>query len=303
MKKIVIRESKAISKVAVITNFNITEKRDTAVKVINKLISLGCKVTLPLRALERMSDVDTLEGNVEYLGFDKFYKDIEALVVLGGDGTILENARYAALNGILVLGMNLGRLGYLAEIEMNELEKIEQVIAGNYTIEERSMIKVHIKSERKGKMHCGYALNDATISNSATPKLIELELSENDSVISNYRADGIIVATPTGSTAYSMAAGGAVVDPRLNCLCVTPICPHSFNSKPLIFPDNAELEITNRCLREKSVSLTLDGRKRFDVYYGDKVCISRASTTAKFIRLKTCSFYLTLRQKLSATER
>ncbi len=294
-----VQGSPPVSRVAVITNFNIYEKRQSAVKVIKKLLELGCSVTLPIRAMERLAEETDIKDRVEYLSFDRFYKGIDAVIVMGGDGTILEGARYASLNGVPVLGMNMGHLGYLAELEMDELDKLQNLIDGNYIIEERSMIKVAIKSERKGKIHCGYALNDAIISNSSTPKVIELELSENDTLITNYRADGIIIATPTGSTAYSMSAGGAVVDPRLRCICVTPICSHSFNSKPMILPDTTELEVKNCFNREKYISLTLDGRKSFEVYYGDRVCISRSSTTAKLIRLSTDSFYATLRKKMS----
>lgn len=291
-----------VSNVAIITNFNINEKREAAIKVIGKLNSLGCKVTLPIKALERLQGISGLEGNVEYLAFDKFYKDIDAVIILGGDGSILEGARYASLNGVPVLGMNLGHLGYLAELEMDEIDALEKVVKGEYIVEERSMLKISLLSERKGKIHCGYALNDVIISNASAPKVIDLSLSENDTVIANYRGDGLIVATPTGSTAYSMSAGGAVVDPRLRCFCVTPICPHSFNSKPMILPDTAVLEMKNCSQREKYLIFTLDGRKSFELYFGDRVCVSKASTTAKFIRLKPAGFYMTLHKKMSANE-
>ncbi len=301
-KRSVGEAEKNVSNVAIITNFNITEKRNAAIKVINKLSALGCRVTLPIKAQERLLEISELEGKVEYLPFDKLYKDIEVVIVLGGDGTILEGARYASLNGVPILGMNLGHLGYLAELEMDEIDELEKVVRREYTVEERSMLKVSLKSEKKGKIHCGYALNDVIISNSSAPKVIELSLSENETVIANYRGDGLIVATPTGSTAYSMSAGGAVVDSRLKCFCVTPICPHSFNSKPMILPDTVELEIKNCSQREKYLIFTLDGRKSYDLYYGDRVCVSRATTSARFIRLKPSGFYMTLRKKMSEKE-
>jgi NAD+ kinase len=284
--------------IAVITNFNIPEKQEAASQVIDKLVCLGCKVVLPTRASDRLKIRESWDGSIEILPFDRLYKNLTAVIVLGGDGTILESARYAALNGVPVLGMNLGRLGYLAELEMAECDQLERVIRGDYYIEEHSMIKVSLLSEKKGKMHCGYALNDAVVTNVSSTKVIDLELIENETTVANYRADGLIVATPTGSTAYSMSAGGSVIDPRLKCICVTPICPHSFGSKPMVFPENVELEIKNCCPREKYLSLIVDGRKSFEVYYGDRVCVSKASTTAKFIRLKPRSFYLTLCRKM-----
>jgi NAD+ kinase len=221
---------------------------------------------------------------------------------MGGDGTILETARHAAASGVPVLGMNLGRLGYLAELEMNEIDELEKVVRGEYSYDERSMLKVTIESERRGKIYCGYALNDATVSNMFSPRLIDMELRDNGAEIASYRADGLIIATPTGSTAYSMSAGGAVVDPRLKCFCVTPICPHSLTSKPLIFPDKAEIEVVNSTKREKRVTLTLDGRQTFDVYYGETVCAVKAQFAAKLIRVKPRSFYQTLRSKLNACD-
>lgn len=283
---------------AVITNFNIPEKKDAADAVIDKLIELGCRVVLPSRAADRIEIGKEREGRVDILPFDKLYKDLTAVIVLGGDGTILESARYAALNGVHVLGMNLGRLGYLAELEMAEINQLQRVVDGDYFVEEHSMIKVSILSDKKGRIHCGYALNDAVVTNVSSTKVIDLELIENDTTVANYRADGLIVATPTGSTAYSMSAGGSVIDPRLKCICVTPICSHSFGSKPMVFPENVELEIKNCCPREKYLSLIVDGRKSFEVYYGDRVSVSKATPTAKFIRLKPRSFYLTLCRKM-----
>lgn len=292
-----------LENIAVITNFNIVEKLNAAIKVIEKLKSLGCNIAVPVKAEEKISNLaKNIEKYISFLPYDKLYRGIDAVIVLGGDGSILESARYAATYNLPVLGMNLGRLGYLAELEMNELDMIENIIDGDYTIDERSMLKVAIKSAKRGKFHCGYALNDAILSNGAAPKVIDLQLRESDSLIASYRADGIIVATPTGSTAYSMSAGGAVVDPRLNCFCVTPICPHTLASKPLLFPDNTELEFVNTWRREKMICLTLDGRQTYDVYYGDSVLITKASMTAKFIRIKPRSFYQTLRSKMSATE-
>ena len=290
-------QNKESVSVAVITNFNIAEKKEAADAVIRKLIELGCRVVLPVRASDKFQP-DEFNGKIEYLPFDRLYKNLSAVIILGGDGTILESARYAALNGVPVLGMNLGRLGYLAELEMGELDQLKRVIEGDYYLEEHSMIKVTLLSERKGKLHCGYALNDAVVTNISSTKVIDLELTENDTPVANYRADGLIVATPTGSTAYSMSAGGSVIDPRLKCICVTPICPHSFGSKPMVFPENVELEIKNCCQRERYLSLIIDGRKSYEVYYGDRVCVSKATTTAKFIRLKPRSFYLTLCRKM-----
>jgi NAD+ kinase len=196
---------KELKNIAVISNFNIPDKLNAAMQTAEKLISLGCSVIAPQRGMDRVKEAyPEMLDKIEFMSFDKLYKSSDAAIVLGGDGTILETARHAAGSGVPVLGMNLGRLGYLAELEMNELDSLEEIVKGEYSIDERSMLKVSIKSERKGKIYCGYALNDAVISNA--PKLIELDLLDNGALISSFRADGLIISTPTGSTAYSMSA-------------------------------------------------------------------------------------------------
>ena len=294
---------KEIKNVAIIANFNIWDKLTAAVKTAEKLLSLGCKINAPFRGIDRFKErFPEIAANIEFMPFDQIYKSSDMAIVLGGDGTILETARHAATSDVPVLGMNLGRLGYLADLEVNEIDILDDIIKGNYSIDERSMLKITIKSERREKTYCGYALNDAVISYVSAPKVIDLELRDNGMEISSFRADGLIISTPTGSTAYSMAAGGAVVDPRLKCFCVTPICPHSLTSRPLIFPDNAEIEVVNTTKREKKVCLTLDGRQMFDVYYEDTVQVSKAPFAAKMIRVKPGSFYQTLRNKLNACD-
>ena len=290
-----------LKNVAIIANFNVSDKLTGAMNTATKLIELGCDVFAPARGMDKVREFypDMLD-KITFHSFDKLYKSVDAVIVLGGDGTILETARHAANAGVPVLGMNLGRLGYLAELEMTELDALDSIVKGEYSIDERSMLKVSIKSEKKGIIYCGYALNDAVISNA--PKLIDLELLDNGAAISSYRADGLIISTPTGSTAYSMSAGGAIVDPRLKCICITPICPHSLTSKPLIFPDTAEIEVVNCTRREKRVILTLDGRQFFDVYCGDTVHVVKAPFSAKLIRIKPESFYQTLRNKLNACD-
>ena len=146
-----------------------------------------------------------------------------------------------------------------------------------------------------------HALNDAVISNGSMPHMIELELLEGGESVTSYRADGLIVATPTGSTAYSMSAGGSIIDPRAHCVCVTPICPHSFGARPLIFSDSSVLEIKNICAREKKLYLTVDGRMNFELYYGQSVRITKSPMTTRLIRFKKCGFFRKLRQKMNDT--
>jgi NAD+ kinase len=155
---------------------------------------------------------------------------------------------------------------------------------------------VNTAGEVRSKM---YGLNDAVITNGSVARIVDVELLENGTPVTTYRADGLIVATPTGSTAYSMSAGGAIVDPRVACLCVTPICPHSLAARPLIFPDDAVLEVRNTSNREKMLTITADGRINYEFYRGNVARITRSTMETQLIRLKEYSFYHKLRAKMN----
>ena len=190
----------------------------------------------------------------------------------------------------------------MAELEISELDLLDKLFDGSYTLEKRSMLRVELLSANNELRSFCYALNDAVISNGSVSRIIDLELSEGGNPVTTYRADGLIVATPTGSTAYSMSAGGAIVDPRVSCICVTPICPHSFIARPLIFSDDASLEVRNICAREKMLYLTVDGRMNFELYRNQTVRIVKSNLQTNLIRLKSCGFYKKLRQKMSSSQ-
>jgi NAD+ kinase len=230
---------------------------------------------------------------------EEAYGAVDAVIVLGGDGTILESARRAAATNTLVLGLNLGRLGYMAELELSEMEELKRIVLGEYEIETRSMINIELVNKDGTVKKTEYALNDAVLSNGSISRVVDIELYEGGQYITSYRSDGLIISTPTGSTAYSLAAGGAIVDPRLNCLCVTPICPHSLYARPLVFRDSSNLEIKNICQREKTLFLTVDGRINYELCIGESVKITRSPLQTSFIKLKSDSFYERLRQKMN----
>ena len=285
-------------KIAIITNFNIYEKANVAVQVAAKLLQEGCEVLIAAFNREKLMRIHKSREEFRYLPLDTVYAEADILIVLGGDGTILEVARRAAQRGTPILGINLGRLGYMAELEVGNLDQLSRIISGDYEIEQRSMLRVELYSGGELRSFC-YALNDAVISNGSVSRMIELELSEGGVPVTTYRADGLIVATPTGSTAYSMSAGGALVDPRVPCFCVTPICPHSFIARPMIFPESSVLEVRNICAREKMLYLTVDGRMNFELYRNQVVRVTKSNLQTNLIRLKQCSFYRKLRQKMN----
>lgn len=283
--------------IGLIVNFNIKEKADVAYKVAERLLSHSCKVLIPIQHKDRIFRAHKHLSDFEYLAYDELYERAEMVVVLGGDGFILDAARRAAALGVPILGINLGRVGYMAELEADELSMLDMYFSGDYRIDERTMIEVTLFSSGNVKRFSTYALNDVVMANGTTARIVDLLLMDDGDPISSYRADGLIVATPTGSTAYSLSAGGPIIDPKLACFCVTPICPHSLGARPLVFPDTAKLQIKNICTREKVLHLTVDGRATYDVFYGDTALITKSELTTKLIRVKSDGFYSKIRSK------
>ena len=283
--------------IGIIVNFNIKEKAEAAYVVADKLSEHDCKILIPETYKEKIFRSLKHKSNFEYLSYDDIYEKAELAVVLGGDGFILDAARRAAPTGVPILGINLGRVGYMTELETDELSLLDKYFEGEYRIDERAMIEVTLLSSHGNKKFSSFALNDVVIANGSTARIVDLMLMEDGEMISSYRADGLIVATPTGSTAYSLSAGGPIIDPKLACFCVTPVCPHSLGARPLVFPDTAKLGIKNTCVREKVLHITVDGRATYDMFYGDVAEITRSSLTTKLVRIKNDGFYSKIRAK------
>ncbi len=286
-------------KFALITNFNIYDKAVAAMQVAEELLAHGVDVLIPSVNKDRIFRMHKNRKEYRYMPLEEAYAEADCIVVLGGDGSILDAARRAAPLKKPLLGINMGHLGYMAELEMGELAALSHVVAGEYEIDERAMLAVSIRTQAGGLKAESFALNDAVISNGSVARIVDIELSESGELVSAYRADGMIVATPTGSTAYSMSAGGPITDPHLPCLLVTPVCPHSLTARPLLFRDDAKLEIKNVCQREKMLYLTVDGRINFEIYRGDTVHVTRSPMTTRLIRLRRGGFYNRLQQKMN----
>lgn len=284
-------------KIALITNFNIAEKATAAMTVAERLLEEPCEILIAAFNRDKIARMNKNREEFRYLPLESVYAEADILIVLGGDGSILEAARRAVHRGTPILGINLGRLGYMAELEMSELDQLGKLFSKEFYLEKRAMLRVELYSGGDLKSF-SYALNDAVISNGSISRIVDLELLQNGSLVTRYRADGLIIATPTGSTAYSLSAGGAIVDPSVRCVCVTPISPHSLTARPLIFSENSVLEIRNTCVREKMLYLTVDGRMNFELYRNQIVRVTKSKMETNLIRLKPSSFYNKLRQKM-----
>ncbi len=220
----------------------------------------------------------------------------DVAIAVGGDGTIIHTAKCAAAYGKPVLGINSGRLGFTAGLELSELGELVRLIDGDYDTEERMLLDIVVEGENGTERYS--ALNEAVISRGALSRMIEVGVCNRDRHVSDYQADGVIVATPTGSTAYSLSAGGPIVDTTLHCLLLTPICPHSLHSRPYIFEPDAVLTLTPK-RAEAAVFVTVDGEAAIRIAEGGTVRVSRSVQSARLIKLKHKPFYQVLDDKLT----
>lgn len=222
--------------------------------------------------------------------------DCDLAVAVGGDGTIVHVAKAAAATDRPVLGINGGHLGFLAGLEKNELDALPRLLTGGYTTEPRRLLKVTV---HKGDTAYTYlAMNEAVVSRGGLSRLLDTCITVDGREVLSSRGDGMIIATPTGSTAYSLSAGGTVVDPAVDCLLLTPVCPHSVHSRPMILPAAVRLTVQATAPDGETAFLTVDGEENIAIAPGDRLTIEQADRTARLIRLKTATFYDVLEQKM-----
>ena len=233
--------------------------------------------------------------NYEHVPEDELYSLADVIITVGGDGTIMRYAKRAALDNKPVLAINAGRMGYLADIEQNELSLISKLIKGEYKTETRMMLDVSVY-ENGNLMGSYSALNDAVITSGFISRIIDISVAVEKDAIS-YRADGLIVSTPTGSTAYSMSAGGPIIDPLTENFCITPICSHSLSAKPIILGTDNQIKLKAFSKKRTEIYLTIDGRKVTNIKPFTEIIVSKSNLTAKLIRLNDRSFYKTLSVK------
>ncbi len=221
----------------------------------------------------------------------------DVIVVIGGDGTFLSVARLVYGNDVPILGVNLGRLGFLTEVTLDEMhEMMEKVLSGDYAVDERFMLEAIIY--RHGEMMAKYrVLNDVVINKGTLARIIELETRVDGRFLTTYRADGLIISTPTGSTAYSLAAGGPIMYPTIPAFILNPICPFTLSQRPIVIPDTSEIEVVLNTENE-DVFVTLDGQVGFALKVKDLVKVRKAPKTIKIIKNPNRDFFEVLRTKL-----
>lgn len=284
---------RALKRIALIPNLTKNGAYEESLKAIRLLKSFGGKILMTADLSEKYSDKDI----AFFESHEVLIQKCDAVVTIGGDGTIIHAAKHAANFEKPLLGINMGRLGFVAELEPNELPMLERLFSGDYNVEKRQMLKVTLKSKSGNKSF--FALNDAVISRGSMTKIIDLDVWLKKSYICHYCADGLIVATPTGSSAYALSAGGPVIEPSMSCILMTPICSHSLFSRPVLFNPSSEILVNAASREDTDLTLTIDGETTIPITADDTVVITTAEIYAELIVLKDKTFYRVLSDKFT----
>jgi len=284
-------DGKTMKRVGVITNITKDPNGIKTHEMLVKLLERGFETFVP----NKVSDIIKIGTSCDEA---LIYKKVDLLISLGGDGTLLSVARKAAEHGVPVLGFNLGRLGFLTEIEIADADMaFDSLTSGEYTIEKRMMLKVNLKG-KDGRTESFTALNDVAVAKASFARIIHLKAYINGELVNFYPADGLLVSSPTGSTAYSLSAGGPIISPDMECMLLTPICPHSLNIRPIVtgYKSEITIEIIDR---NRDVLLTVDGQEGTSLFEGDIVTVGRFEHYTKLVRIRHRNFYKVLRAKLT----
>lgn len=272
--------------------------KDHAVKCAKEIITLltGCGATILMKR-DAKEHFESFKDIIYYKSDNELFANADKAVTVGGDGTIIHNARHAAENNIPLIGVNCGHLGFAAEIEPEEVSELKRLLTDDYTTDERMVIEVSVVKETGTKTFS--CINDAVISRGQLSRIIDMSLCVNGEKTTHYRADGLIFSTPTGSTAYSLSAGGPVVEPSMDCIVLTPICSHSLVARTVVFSPESVLTAISESYAENEKSyLTIDGQIVIPLSSDDKVIIKKSKYVLDMISFKNRNFYRQVSEKL-----
>lgn len=283
-------------KIAIIVNLSKPKAVACAESICNLLYENGARLC-------------ALKDCADYLEFEQieFFDDIDALfgccdiaVTVGGDGTIIHAAKYAACADKPLIGVNVGRLGFAADLDVEDIGALKRLLSGDYVTENRILLDIEVQSKGPSKHYL--AVNDAVVAHGQLSKIVDLSLCLNGEEISKYRADGILFSTPTGSTAYSLSAGGPIISPQMDCILMTPVCPHSLFSRSVLFDGESTLSVSAKIPEGCSCLLTVDGEVNINIAEGDRVIVRKSGRSLKLISINKLNFYRKLNQKLRERE-
>ena len=283
-------------KIALFFNPVKNEIFEYAKKIIKKLRSFGAKVFVYRNETQNLFDENVYSSQ----DLNEFIKECDVILTIGGDGTIIHMAKYAANFSKPILGINYGRLGFVTGLERDELDKLELLVKGKYFVQNRALLEVF--AHKNGEIKTFFAVNDAVISKGECTKIIDFSVTLNETEVCTYRADGLILSTATGSTAYSLSAGGPIISPKLECVLMTPICPHSIFAKPVVFSGSDLVEITVSEKDNGNILLNIDGHNVTNLSNFDKVTVKCAQKKVSIISFDDRCFYKRLSEKLLKKE-
>ena len=283
-------------KTAVVVNLSKQRAIEIARKIAELMRKNGVEALMPTECAEYYKGLE-----ISY--FDnhrELFTACDFAVTVGGDGTIIHAAKYAAVCGKPLIGVNVGRLGFAADLEADEINRLTDIFKGEYGIEKRIVLDVEVV--KNGESRHYIAVNDAVVAHGQMSKIIDLQLSLDGEVISKYRADGLLFSTPTGSTAYSLSAGGPIISPEMDCILMTPVCPHSLFSRSVLFEGGSELGVSVTIPQECSCVLTVDGEKNINITENDRIMVRKSEWILNLMTVHKQNFYRKLNEKLKERE-
>ena len=283
-------------KTAIIVNLTKEKAITCAARIIEILSSAGAELVMPSECApwfkdSRVAFAETVE---------KLFEMSDLAVTVGGDGTIIHAAKFAARASVPLIGVNVGRLGFAADVEPEEIEDLKKLVSGAYITEERLLLEIEVQKPSGSSRYL--AVNDAVVTHGQLSKIVDFNLSLNGEAISQYRADGLLFSTPTGSTAYSLSAGGPILAPTMECILMTPVCPHSLFSRSVVFDADASLCVRVKIPANCSCMLSIDGEKNIEITEADRVYIRRSALKLKLLSIENRNFYRKLNEKLKERE-
>ncbi len=283
-------------KTALVINLSKKSAVDCAKKITDLMHQNGADVVMLSECKQyfQNSDIVFFDSNEE------LFMNCDFAVTVGGDGTIIHAAKYAAKYNKPLIGVNVGRLGFAADVEIDEISELTRILEGNCYHEKRMLLDVEVVKQNGSKHYL--AVNDAVVAHGALSKIVDLHLSLGNEEISKYRADGLLFSTPTGSTAYSLSAGGPILSPQMECILMTPVCPHSLFSRSVLFDGDSQLSVTVKIPEECSCVLTVDGEKNINIIDSDKVIIRKSPLVLELLSIHKRNFYKRLNEKLKERE-
>lgn len=275
-------------KVSLIVNKDKKRAAETAARAAELLLKSSAEVlTCADFPIDGTTVMDTAEDII---------RECDIAVTVGGDGTIIHNAKFAAHYNKPLLGINLGRIGFVANIEPDEIDELKKLVLGDYRIQRRMLLDITV--DKDGRQESFTAMNEAVIHRDSLSNLVDISVELDDERIITYRADGMLFSTPTGSTAYAFSAGGPVIQPDMRCILLSPVCPHALSSRQVVFGEDAVLSASVHPHSTLKCYLTVDGQHHIPISSDDRITVRKAKEELQLIILKEKNFYTLLNEKL-----